>query len=62
MEMARQEHEWKMDGLARDILKMPTKTARRAFLAGFEAKHGEDITNDLKARILAISARSAGRP
>ena len=60
LEMARHEHEWKMDGLARAVLKMPTKVKRQAFLMGFEAKHGEEIANDLKRRIIAI--HNAGRP
>ena len=62
MEMARKDHEWKMDGLAKNILAMPTKLSRRAFLDGFEARHGQELTDDLKRKILAIKARSAGHP
>ena len=60
MEMAKRDHEWKMDGLAKNVLSMKTKLARRAFLDGFEARHGKEIADDLRARI--IKAHSAGRP
>ena len=59
MEMAKRDHEWKMDGLAKNVLSMKTKLARRAFLDGFEARHGIEIADDLRTRI--IKAHNAAR-
>lgn len=54
MEMARKEHKWKIDGLARYVLQKNNKSARRKFLEEFEAKHGEKITYELKDRIIEL--------
>lgn len=60
MARAKADHEWKMQSLAKNVLSMKTKLARRAFLDGFEARHGKDLADDLRARI--IKAHSAARP
>lgn len=57
MAMARKDHEWKMDGLARYVLQKNNKLARRRFLDVFEAKHGQDLTDDLKRRILVLAGK-----
>lgn len=50
----REESERRMDNLARHILAKPTKLARRRFLEQFEGRHGQDVTEALKAKILAL--------
>lgn len=52
--MLEQDSEWRIEGLARYVLQMPLKDARRAFLDGFEAKHGRTVGNALRTRIIAL--------
>ena len=54
-EIVLSEHEAKIEGLARFVLKMKTKTERRKWLDGFEDRHGVAITEELKARILELA-------
>ena len=49
------EHEAKIEGLARFVLKMKTKAERRKWLDAFENRHGLTITEELKARILELA-------
>jgi len=49
------EHEAKIEGLARHVLKKKTLAERRRWLAEFEDKHGVGITEELKARILELA-------
>jgi len=57
-----QDHEWKMNGLADHLLAMP-KTKRVGWLEGFLEKHGKEITDDLKSRLLRLhEARKSSRP
>ena len=57
-----QDHEWKMNGLADHLLAMP-KAKRVGWLEGFLEKHGAEITNDLKSRLLRLhEARKLSRP
>ncbi len=57
--MVMSEHEAKIEGLARFVLKMRTKEERRKWLQGFEDKNGLDVTLELKSRILSTNPRSA---
>jgi hypothetical protein len=50
----REDSERRMDNLARYILAKPTKLARRRFLEEFEGRHGQEATDALKAKILAL--------
>ena len=43
-----------MEGLARYVLTLPTKEARRKWLDQFEAKHNLTIAEELKERITQI--------
>ena len=52
--MLEQDSEWRIEGLAKYVLQMPSKDARRAFLDGFEHKHGKDVGNALRTRIIAL--------
>ena len=52
--MLEQDSEWRIEGLARYVLQMPSKDARRRFLDGFEAKHGREVGNALRTRIIAL--------
>jgi len=54
MQMVMSEHEAKIEGLARHVLKKKTLAERRKWLAEFEDKHGVGITEELKARILEL--------
>ncbi len=54
MEWCRQDSEKRLEGLARYILAKPTKSARRRFLEEFEGRHGTDVTDLLKAKILGL--------
>ena len=49
------EHEAKIEGLARHVLAKRTKQERRAWLDEFERKHGLQLTEELKLRILELS-------
>ena len=49
------QHEAKIEGLARHVLKMRTKTERRKWLDQFEEKNGVTLTEELKDRILEMS-------
>ncbi len=49
------QHEAKIEGLARYVLKIRTKAQRRKWLDGFEEKNGVAITEELKARILELA-------
>lgn len=49
------EHEAKIEGLARYVLKLKTKEQRRRWLEGFENRHGYEITLELKSRILELN-------
>ena len=49
------EHEAKIEGLARHVLKKKTLAERRRWLAEFEDKHGVGITEELKGRILELA-------
>lgn len=49
------EHEAKIEGLARHVLKMPNKLDRRAWLDKFEDKHGVEITLELKDKIIELA-------
>ena len=53
--MVMSEHEAKIEGLARHVLKKKTLAERRRWLAEFEDKHGVGITEELKARILELA-------
>ena len=48
------EHEAKIEGLARYVLTLPTKEARRKWLDQFEAKHNLTVAEELKERITQI--------
>lgn len=50
----REDSERRLDNLARYVLAKPTKLARRRFLEVFEGRHGQDVTDALKAKILAL--------
>ena len=54
MEWCRQDSEMRMENLAKYILAKPTKLARRRFLEEFEGRHGQGVTEALKAKILAL--------
>jgi hypothetical protein len=49
------QHEAKIEGLARYVLKMRTKAQRRKWLDEFEGKHGTELTYELKDRILELA-------
>ena len=49
------QHEAKIEGLARYVMKMRTKAQRRKWLDGFEEKNGVAVTEELKARILELA-------
>jgi hypothetical protein len=49
------QHEAKIEGLARYVLKMRTKTQRRKWLQEFEDKNGPEVTYELKDRILELA-------
>lgn len=49
------QHEAKIEGLARHVLKMRTKAQRRKWLEQFEDKNGPALTDELKDRIIEIS-------
>jgi len=49
------QHEAKIEGLARHVLKMRTKAERRKWLDQFEEKNGVTLTEELKDRILEMS-------
>jgi hypothetical protein len=55
LEIVMSEHEAKIEGLARFVLKMKTKAQRRKWLDEFEYRHGIEITEELKARILELA-------
>jgi hypothetical protein len=55
LEIVLSEHEAKIEGLARFVLKMKTKEERRKWLEGFEDRNGLDITLELKSRILELN-------
>ena len=55
--MVMSEHEAKIEGLARHVLKKKTLAERRKWLYEFEEKHGLEITDELKAKILEIKNR-----
>ncbi len=57
-----QDHEWKMNGLADHLLAMP-KAKRVGWLEGFLEKHGKELTDDLRLRLLRLhEARKSSRP
>lgn len=57
------QHEAKIEGLARHVLKMRTKAERRKWLDQFEIKHGFDLTEELKARIMEmVKDKGSARP
>jgi hypothetical protein len=49
------QHEAKIEGIARHVLKMKTKTQRRKWLEEFELKNGPELTYELKDRILELA-------
>lgn len=53
--MVMSEHEAKIEGLARHVLKKKTLAERRKWLYEFEEKHGLEITEELKAKILELA-------
>lgn len=53
--MVMSEHEAKIEGLARHVLKKKTLAERRKWLNEFEDKHGLEITDELKAKILELA-------
>jgi hypothetical protein len=55
MQMVMSEHEAKIEGLARHVLKKKTLAERRRWLAEFEDKHGVCITEELKVRITELA-------
>ena len=57
LEIVMSEHEAKIEGLARFVLKMKTKAERRKWLDSFEDRHGIEITEELKARILELARK-----
>jgi hypothetical protein len=57
LEIVLSEHEAKIEGLARFVLKMKTKEERRRWLDGFEDRNGVAITEELKARILELARK-----
>jgi len=62
LKIVRDEHELKMEGLARHVLAMKTKEERRKWLAKFEEKHGYSMAEELKDRILEISRLGKSAP
>lgn len=62
LEKVRQDHEWKMNGLASHLLAMPKKQ-RVVWLEQFLEKQGKRLTDDLKSRLLLLhEARKSSRP
>ena len=55
--MVMSEHEAKIEGLARHVLKKKTLAERRKWLYEFEEKHGLEITEELKAKILELARK-----
>ena len=53
-EMCKADSETKMLGLAHAIAKMKTLAQRRAFIAGFQDQHGEEMTEKLKNYVLMV--------
>lgn len=49
------EHEAKMEGLARHVLSKPTKEERRKWLDAFEAKHGLQMADELRGRVIELA-------
>ena len=49
------QHEAKIEGLARHVLKMRTKAERRQWLDQFEEKNGSEVTYELKDKIIELS-------
>lgn len=49
------QHEAKIEGLARHVLKMRTKTERRKWLEKFEEKNGPEVAYELKDKILELA-------
>jgi hypothetical protein len=49
------QHEAKIEGLARHVLKMRTKAERRKWLDQFEEKNGPEVTYELKDKIIELS-------
>ena len=58
LEMDKQEHRWKIEGLAKYVLSKPSKQARRKFLDEFQQRHGEEITYELMDEILKLAAQT----
>ena len=50
----REDSEHRLDNLAKYVLRMPRKQARRAFLDKFEGRHGTPVTDALKAKLLVL--------
>ena len=57
MEWIRQDSEWRLDNLAKYVLAKPSKLTRRRFLDVFEGRHGSDVTDRLKAKILDLARK-----
>ena len=53
------QHEAKIEGLARHVLKMRTKAERRKWLDQFEDKNGSELTYELKDKIIQLSKERA---
>jgi hypothetical protein len=49
------EHEAKIEGLARHVLSKPTKEERRKWLDAFEAKHGLQIADELRGKVIELA-------
>ena len=49
------QHEAKIEGLARHVLKMRTKAERRKWLEKFEEKNGPELIYELKDKILELA-------
>ena len=53
----REDSEHRLDNLAKYVLRMPQKQARRAFLDKFESRHGTPVTDALKAKIMDLARK-----
>ena len=59
LEIMLSQHEAKIEGLARHVLKMRTKAERKKWLEQFEDKNGSALTDELKDRIIELSKERA---
>ena len=55
LQVVMSQHEAKIEGLARHVLKMRTKAERRKWLEKFEEKNGPEVAYELKDKILELA-------